>query len=499
MTSGSEAPIRVLVADDTATVRLLLRRTLESCGAFEVIGEAADGAEAVALAEVLQPDMVLLDVSTPVRDGLGAISRIRRGAPGARVIVLSALPPERVGVQAVEEGAAAFLEKHQRPDDLIAGLLQVWRSQQPRPPVEPPPAEGFRRAFEGAPLAMALLGADDLVLYANPALCRLTGYGPDELAALTMADLTHPEDRAGAATARRAVAARRVATSTVDARLVRPDGRAVWVSISCGACSGDDGAPGEVVAQLVDVSEQRGVERELTRSNVELSSFAYLAAHELKSPLQALSGFAALLDKVHGPHLDPQAREFVGWIVDGVARMDAVIEDLLTYCMVDTAEPVLARVALRDVVADAVAQLEFEVASRGASVNVDALPVVTGDPVQLVQLVQNLLANALKFVPEGRPPRVHVAAERSADGWTVTVSDNGIGVDTAARDRIFTMFHRLHPRERYKGTGIGLSICKRIVERRGGSIWVEPNPAGGSRFRFSVPDVLSASSASSAA
>jgi PAS domain S-box-containing protein len=487
------------VADDTATVRLLLRRTLESCDAFEVVGEAANGAEAVTLAEVLQPDMVLLDVSTPVGDGLRAISRIRCCAPGARVIVLSAFPPERVGVQAVEEGAAAFLEKHQRPDDLIAGLLQAWRSRQPHPPVEPPPAEGFRRAFEGAPLAMAMLGADDRVRYANPALCRLSGYGRDELAALTLGDLMHPDDRAGAATARRAVVAGRVATSTVDARLVRPDGRAVWASISCAASSDGEGGAGGLVAQLVDVTEQKRVERELTRSNVELSSFAYLAAHELKSPLQALSGFAALLDKVHGPQLDPQAREFVGWIIDGVARMDAVIEDLLTYCLVDTAEPVLAPVALHDIVADAVGQLEFEVASRGATVNVDPLPVVTGDPVQLGQLVQNLLANALKFVPEGRPPRVNVTAERAADGWTVTVSDNGIGVDAAARDRIFTMFHRLHPRERYKGTGIGLSICKRIVERRGGSIWVESNPAGGSRFRFSVPDVFSASSAAPAA
>jgi light-regulated signal transduction histidine kinase (bacteriophytochrome) len=170
--------------------------------------------------------------------------------------------------------------------------------------------------------------------------------------------------------------------------------------------------------------------------------------------------------------------------------MDSLIEDLLTYCAVDTAEAVLEPVALTDILANAMNQLERDVTSRRADVTADELPVVTGDPVQLGQLVQNLLGNALKFVPEGRPPRVHVSAERSGDEWTVTMADNGIGVGDAVRERIFTMFHRVHSRDRYKGTGIGLSICKRIVERRGGTIWVEADPSGGSRFRFTLPDVL---------
>ena len=128
--------------------------------------------------------------------------------------------------------------------------------------------------------------------------------------------------------------------------------------------------------------------------------------------------------------------------------------------------------------------------SYGAVVSAGDLPIVTGDPVQLGQLLQNLLANALKFVPDGRPPEIHVSAERTAGGWTITVADNGIGVADADRERIFTMFTRLHPRERYKGTGIGLANCKRIVEGRGGNIWVEPHAGGGSRFRFSLPDVV---------
>ncbi len=271
--------------------------------------------------------------------------------------------------------------------------------------------------------------------------------------------------------------------------MARPDGRTVWASISA-APSGDEGEQAGQLVTMVDVTEQRRVEREMARSNAELSSFAYLAAHELKSPLQALSGFAALLERVHGPELGDQGREFISWIIDGASRMDGLVEDLLTYCSVDTDETVLAPVALDDVVADVLGQLDCEITCRGALVTVDPLPLVTGDPVQLAQLVQNLVANALKFVPDGRRPQIHLSAARDGDGWTVTVADNGIGVDDRARERIFAMFERLHPRDRFKGTGIGLSICKRIVERRGGMIWVEPNPSGGSHFRFTLPDVV---------
>ncbi len=244
------------------------------------------------------------------------------------------------------------------------------------------------------------------------------------------------------------------------------------------------------MAQVVDITEQKRAERELTRSNADLASFAYLAAHELKAPLQAVSGFASLLDRVHGPSLEPQAREFVGWILDGSSRMNALIEDLLSYCSVDAAEPVLTAVPLDAVVTDVLNQLEGEIGERSATIDVDPLPVVTVDAFEAGQVLRNLLANALKFVPPGLAPAVHVSAERTHDGWEVTVADNGIGVPDSHRERIFSMFERLYPRERYEGTGIGLSICRRIVERRGGSIWVEQHPTGGSRFRFTVPDAV---------
>lgn len=502
MTTAPAGLIRVLLADDAATVRLLLRRTLESARVFEVVGEAADGGEAVALAEALQPDMVLLDMAMPVMGGLEAIPRIRRCAPEARVVVLSGFAPDQMGERAIEVGATAYLEKQQRPDELVAGLLHAWRSGRAEDrrgtpaeqPAAPPVVDVVAPAFEHAAEGMAIVDAADRFLHANAALCRMTGYGRHELVRLTVSDVAIADDPGAEAAARRGVLAGDAPSSSAEARLVRPDGRAAWVLLSCSALPVGPGAPGRLVLQATDISEQKRVQRQLSRSNAELSSFAFLAAHELKSPLQAVSGFAALLDRVSGTEMEPHTREFVGWIVDGAARMDSLIEDLLAYCSVDTAEPVMLPVALDEVLAAALGQLEGDVASRDAVVEAGPLPVVLGDPVQLGQLALNLLANALKFVPDGRQPSVQVSADRTADGWLVTVADNGIGVDDASSDRIFAMFERLHPRERFEGTGIGLSICKRIVERRGGVIWVEPNPGGGSRFRFSLPDRLSAAS-----
>src|SRR5947209_5224509 len=181
--------IRVLIADDTATLRVLVRRTLEASEDFDVVGEATNGAEAVALAASLRPDLVVLDLSMPVLDGMDAIPRIRDRVPGARVVVLSELAADRVGAQAVHEGASAFLEKRRCAEDLVPVLLQVWRSASPRPAPPLPAAECFRRAFDHAPLAMALVTPDEHVAYANPAMQAITGYAADQVLGLTLDEL----------------------------------------------------------------------------------------------------------------------------------------------------------------------------------------------------------------------------------------------------------------------------------------------------------------------
>jgi GGDEF domain-containing protein len=187
---------------------------------------------------------------------------------------------------------------------------------------------------------------------------------------------------------------------------------------------------------------------------------------------------------MYGPVLDDRGREAVDWIVKSAARLDSLIDDLLAYTRVGPSEQVDAAVDLGAVMEDVAVSLEGTL----ADVTWDELPEVMGDPVQLNQLLLNLVSNGCKFVPEGTRPRVHVSAERRPDGWCITVADNGIGIEPQSREQIFQMFKRLHRRDAYDGTGIGLAISKRIVEGRGGAVWVEDGPEGGSRFRFTIPD-----------
>jgi diguanylate cyclase (GGDEF)-like protein len=228
---------------------------------------------------------------------------------------------------------------------------------------------------------------------------------------------------------------------------------------------------------------------ELARSNQDLLDFTAVAAHDLKSPLQVIVGFADLLDRLDGEHLSEGGRQCVTAIIDGVQRMDTLIEDLLAYSRVDAASLASDPVDLEAAIGRCLVTLAPEIDRRHGEVVVDTLPTIVSDVNLIERLLLNLLSNALKFIAPQTRPRISVWAEREQDGWTVTVCDNGIGIDAADRTSVFRMFERVHGEERYAGTGIGLAICHRIIERHGGRIWVDDNPGGGSRFHFTLPDV----------
>lgn len=236
--------------------------------------------------------------------------------------------------------------------------------------------------------------------------------------------------------------------------------------------------------------ERRGAE--LERSNRELEQFAYTASHDLQEPLRMVACYAELLCKRYQDKLDGDAGEFMGYVVDGARRMQRLIDDLLAYSRVGTGGRPFARVACEAVLERALANLRLAITESGARVSHDPLPEVIGDEGQLVQLFQNLTANAIKFVGS-EAPAVHVGARRRRGAWEFRVSDNGIGIDPHFAERIFVIFQRLHVRGRYPGTGMGLAIAKRIVERHGGRIWVESQPGRGATFRFTLPDRLAES------
>lgn len=413
--------LRVVIADDAPAMRSLLRQVIDESTAFRVVGEAADGEEAVRLAADQQPDVVLLDLAMPVLDGMGAIPRIRASSPGSRIVVLSGFGAGRMAQRAYDQGADAYVEKREPVEDLLARLTEV--------------AAGggddlYQTAFEHAPIGMAIepsAGGGGAVRV-NDAYRRITG-GGSSVRITCHGPITYVEELT-------------------------------------------DEQPAEIRHRI-----EADTREELARANAELAHFASVAAHELRSPLQVISGFASVLERSQADRLDERGRECVQWIVDGAARLDTLIDDLLAFARVGAGRAVREPVDLGTLV-DA----------DDARVTHDYLPTVVGDPHLLRQLLQNLIGNGCKFVAPGTAPHVHVSAERLDGGWQVSVADNGVGVAAAQRDEIFEMFRRLHGREQYDGAGVGLAICQRIVDGHGGRIWVDPNPGGGSVFRFTIPD-----------
>ena len=225
---------------------------------------------------------------------------------------------------------------------------------------------------------------------------------------------------------------------------------------------------------------------ELNRSNEELGQFAYIASHDLQEPLRMVASYTQLLAKRYQGKLDSDADEFIAFAVDGANRMQRLIEDLLAYSRVGTRGTDLLDISSEEALQRALINLRGSIEESGALVTHDPLPRVLADETQLVQLFQNLVGNAIKYRSPG-VPRVHITAARDGEErWSFAVADNGLGIDPQYFDRIFGMFQRLHKREEYAGTGIGLAICKKIVERHGGSISVESQPGQGSTFRFSL-------------
>jgi PAS domain S-box-containing protein len=257
-----------------------------------------------------------------------------------------------------------------------------------------------------------------------------------------------------------------------------------------------EGVASPVVRAIAhDITERKDVEKalrkkteELARSNEDLEQFAYVASHDLQEPLRTVTSYVQLLARRYQGKLDSDADEFIGFAADGAIRMWKLINDLLAYSRVGTQGKELSPIDSEAVLAQSIDDLKVAIEENGALVTHDPLPMVMADRPQLGQLFQNLIGNAIKFLGN-EPPHVHISASRSGNGWTFSVRDNGIGIAAEYSERIFIIFQRLHSREEYAGTGIGLAICKRIVERHGGRIWVKSDVGKGATFYFILPAV----------
>ncbi len=354
--------------------------------------------------------------------------------------------------------------------------------------------KGFRAMFDLSGVGMVQADTPDFRLTrVNPRVCAMMGYSAEELLTKTWLEPTHPEDRQRDMKELTRVLRGKADWWAIEKRCVRKDGSMIWVNVHGTALRNDAGRVIRIVAMIEDVTARKQAEvtlqqtvEELKRSNEDLAQFAYVASHDLQEPLRQVTGFMGLLRDRYKGKLDEKADEYIHYAVDGASRMSHLITDLLTYSRIVVSSKQPGVISCQKALDLALANLGAAISESGARVTHDTLPTVVADNTLIVQLFQNLVGNALKFRREGVDPEIHVGARREDDRWVLWVRDNGIGIPTEQFDRVFTIFQRLQTREKYPGTGIGLAICKKIVDQHGGRMWVESKVGEGSTIYFAL-------------
>jgi len=384
---------------------------------------------------------------------------------------------------------------------VAAGISLIWRQQRIRFYREKVrSAEALRESearlrsyFESPIVGFATTSPARGWLEVNACLCDMLGYSSEELTRLTWSELTHPDDLDVDTTQFNRMLAGGIDKYSLEKRFFRKDGEILWVDMSVNCVRKPDGAVDYVVALLHNINRRKHTEQRLGEvvenlrvSNRDLEQFAYIASHDLQEPLRMVANYVQLLERRYKDKLDQDAKDFIRYAADGAIRMQALIDSLLEYSRLHTRKKPFEEVDLQKTLGRVLRDLEGRVLETGAKITVDPLPHVCGDSLQLGMVFQNFISNALKFRSK-EPPEVHVAAEEFSSHWKITVSDNGIGIAPEHQERIFKIFQRLHSRSEYPGTGIGLAICHRIIERHGGKTGIESVLGKGSSFWLTLP------------
>lgn len=357
-------------------------------------------------------------------------------------------------------------------------------------------AEKFRSLSEQSLIGIAIL-QDARVKYLNDAFARINGYSRQEILGWSYADFYSHVEPGDAEMMIKGYDERKMENGAQQKnyqfRMKSGGGARKWIDVYVRSII-YEGRPADFITQA-DITSLKETEEKLNRtinelksSNAELEQFAYVASHDLQEPLRMVSSYVQLIKKRYEGKLGADADDFIHFAVDGADRMQHLIRDLLAYSRVGTSKKEPGPVAMENVVRTVMSNMEMLLKETGATVSFSGLPVITADELQMVQLAQNLMSNSIKFRKKEAPPVLEISAERRTGEWVFKFSDNGIGIDGRYYDKIFIIFQRLHGKSEYPGTGIGLAICKKIVESYGGAIRVESKEGEGTSFYFSIPD-----------
>jgi signal transduction histidine kinase len=499
--------IQLLVLEDNVSdfelVKRQLKKACQSCSVEWAKGKA----EFTRALAKRRPDIVLLDYNLPGFGGLAGLKLAREKYPNVPAVIVSGAIGEEVAIEAMKAGATDYVLKDrlERLGPVVIRALDEAEQLERRRKAEKE-LEETKGRLEAivSQMPIALLVVDtkaNVTSFVNEEGRRLFSLdtNPDrELSrnlhsSIVIYDLeTNGEpDHAFIQNAIRDG----TLISNALKKVLGPNEKQFFGRVSVAPVRDKDGNAIAAVVMIRDVTDQVYAQRKiksqadaLARSNAELQQFAYVASHDLQEPLRMISGHLSIIEKRLKGKLDEKTEQNMWFVLDAASRMRQLIDDLLQYSRVDTREVQLGQVDMNLVVAHVTEMCEVAIQESGGRVVAGPLPVIQADEVQMTELLQNLVSNGLKFHGND-PPRVEISATEERDRWIIAVKDNGIGIDPKYQEKIFGMFTRLNARSAYPGTGIGLAVAKKIVERRGGRIWVEAQLGAGSTFSFSVPKV----------
>ncbi|MGE5621239.1 MAG: ATP-binding protein [archaeon] len=474
-----------LVVDDNPVGLYATSRTLEAEG-FRII-TASTGQEALTKAKE-KPDVIVLDVKLPDISGFEVCRLIKSDPETAPipVIHLSATYLDNESkAQGLEMGADTYLTHPVEPRVLTATINAMLRIRKAELDLKKA-ASKWQATFDAINDGVCLLNAGYRIEQCNKSFEMIMGRQQKDIVRKSLCEINKdlcPFDEKYFRNARQN-------SEEINNEEIEING--LWYLVSTDLIRDDDGQFSGAVFKMTNITPAKKSEEELKkamaeleRSNKELEQFAYVASHDLQEPLRMVSNYTQLLSKRYGAKLDAEADIMINFAVDGARRMQMLIQDLLTFSRVMTKGMPLADVDLNGVLASVEKNLQMTLKETGADIDSCTLPVVKADPVQMSQLFQNLISNAIKFRSD-RKPVIKIDVEEKKDDWIFSISDNGIGIEPQFQERIFVIFQRLHDMSAYPGTGIGLAICKKIVERHRGRIWVESTMGEGSTFYFTL-------------
>jgi len=482
---------RILLVDDHESDRELAALVLSNefdRVEIDQVGSAAEFSAAMAAGLF---GLVITDTELEWNDDLDVIELVRDLRPECPIILFTASAGTDIWNDALRLQVDGYVQKSSEgfvelPAAVRSALFRARRRALATAKDAP-----YRRLVEGLPVGVVVSTASGEILEANPAFAAMLGLPNSEAVARRSFTkfFAHPSV---ASTWQSQIEASR-SVGNLDVQLTRADRSTMWVRISSWVVEEGPTGVRQIQSIVEETDEFHAAQNELARrsqalarSNAELEQFAYVVSHDLQQPLGMISSYLELFEKEIGDKLEGEARDYIERAVRSADRMQEMVDAVLGYARVDTRGGDFTAVDLTAVLDEIRDDLAEAIEESGAAVTNDELPTVVADSAQLHQLLHNLITNAVKFVGD-RPPRIHVSAEANDAEWKIAVQDNGIGMEAAATERVFVMFQRLHTQDEFPGTGIGLAICKRIIDRHGGRIWVESQPHRGSTFIFTLP------------